>query len=573
MFRPEHPNPQFVRKEWLNLNGEWEFEIDGGKNGVAKKFYERTSFDGRINVPFCPESELSGIGNKDFMPAVWYRKTFELPDYKKSKRTVIHFGAVDYFTMLYINGKSVGTHTGGYDAFEFDITDFVNAGENVITLYVEDDIGNPNQPNGKQSVLYESHGCYYTRTTGIWQTVWLEFVPNEYINAVKFVSDISNCSVYVEAQVCGNAQLNAQVFYENGCVGTASAFPSGGTVMLNIPLSSLHLWEIGNGRLYDVKLSYGDDEVESYFGMRSIGFSDGKFLLNGKPVFQRLVLDQGFYPDGIYTAPDEALFERDIKLALDMGFNGARLHQKVFESRCLYYCDKMGYIVWSEFPNWGIDYSDAVSIYGILNQWVRTVKAQINHPSIITWCPFNETWDYKYRRQDNRLIETVYRITKMLDPTRPCVDTSGNYHTVTDIFDVHDYNQDPKKFKADYDKLMTENILTDRFSDRQHYSGEPVMISEYGGIQWDFDNVGVGWGYGVPESEQEFYERYEKLTKAILQNDKIFGFCYTQLYDVEQERNGLYTYDRRVKFDADLIKRINQSTAAVEKTEGGKKLC
>lgn len=570
MFRPEHPNPQFMREDWLNLNGEWEFEIDSGKNGVAKKFYQRDSLNSKIIVPFCPESELSGIGNKDFMPAVWYRRTFNLSDDKEGKRTLIHFDAVDYSATLYINGVSVGTHTGGYDAFEFDITDFIHIGENVITLYVEDEISNPEHPNGKQSALYESHGCYYTRTTGIWQTVWLEFVAEERIKSVKFVTDINAPSVFVEAQVCGQKELFAEVFYDGETVGKAKGYPSGGTVMLNIPLSSLHLWEIGNGRLYDIRLTYGEDEVESYFGMRSVGLLNGKFLLNGKPVFQRLVLDQGFYPDGIYTAPDESLFKRDIKLALDMGFNGARLHQKVFDSRCLYYCDKMGYIVWSEFPNWGIDYSNSNSIYGILNQWVRTVKVQINHPSIITWCPFNETWDYEHRRQDNRLIETVYRITKLIDPTRPCVDTSGNYHTVTDIFDVHDYNQNPEEFKADYDKLMTENTLTDRFSDRQHYSGEPVMISEYGGIQWDYDNIGVGWGYGVPENEEEFYERYEKLTKAILDNDKIFGFCYTQLYDVEQERNGLYTYDRRIKFSAERIRKINQSAAAVEiKNEKG----
>jgi len=289
-------------------------------------------------------------------------------------------------------------------------------------------------------------------------------------------------------------------------------------------------------------------------------------LINGKSVFQRLVLDQGFYADGIYTAPSDEALEKDIRLSLAVGFNGARLHQKVFEPRFLYHCDRLGYIVWGEFGNWGLDYSRDGALEAMLPQWCESVARDFNHPAIVGWCPFNETWDRDGRKQNDELLRIIYRVTKQLDETRPCIDTSGNFHVETDIFDVHDYEQKVEIFKGNYDRLMTEGVLFEHFPDRQEYDGKkPAFVSEYGGIQWSLGSRGDAWGYGnAPKSEQEFIDRYKGLTDALLDNERMFGFCYTQLYDIEQEINGLYTYERVPKFDVAQFKRACEKKAAVE---------
>lgn len=456
IYRTEHPKPQFMRENWLNLNGEWQFEIDGGNSGKERKIYKNDIvFSQKINVPFCPESKLSGIENVDFMQSVWYKRSFNIEKEQLNGRIILHFGAVDYFATVYINGEECGTHKGGYVSFSFDITEYVN--------------------------------------------------------------------------------------------------------------SEKHLWEVGNGRLYDLVLTYGEDTVKSYFGLRSVKIEGNKFLINGKSVFQRLILDQGFYPDGIYTAPSDNELIADIERSLAMGFNGARLHEKVFEERFLYHCDRLGYIVWGEYPNWGLDHSYADSIYGILPEWLEEVDRDFNHPAIIGWCPFNETWDKNGRKQFDPLLSTVYKATKSADPTRPCIDTSGNFHVLTDVYDLHDYEQNPVEFKKHYEPLGKTNELEfgTAFKDRQHYDGKmPFFVSEYGGIGWNVEN---GWGYGkAPKTEEEFLQRLEGLTDVLLENKNIFGLCYTQLTDVEQEQNGLYTYDRRPKFPPEKIHKIFSKKAAIE---------
>lgn len=566
--RAEHPNPQFERKNWTNLNGEWEFEIDYGKSGIERKFYERDSLDSKIIVPFCPESELSGVGHKDFMAAVWYRRIFPITKQQLSGRVILHFGAVDYEAVVYVNQKEVGRHCGGYTSFSFDITDFVAEGENVLTVCAIDDVRNPYQPRGKQSEMYYSHECDYTRTTGIWQTVWLEYIPQNYIKNVWFYPDADNCKVTVKVDLQGGGTLEVFTAYQGKETGKASVVSKGGTVWLELPLTEKYLWECGNGRLYDVTLNFGEDEVKSYFGLRNIRFGGMKFLLNDKPVFQRLVLDQGFYPDGIYTAPTEEALIRDIELSLAAGFNGARLHEKVFEPRFLYHCDRMGYMVWGEYANWGFDHTDIDGLSVFLKEWSEVVTRDFNHPAIVCWCPFNETWDLNGRQQENRIIESVYRETKVLDSTRPCVDTSGHFHVITDIFDIHDYDQNPETFSARYCKLEQEGVceyFDTRMDGRMDYNGEPICLSEYGGIQWDESKISNGWGYGnAPKTKEEFLLRLKGLTDALLDNGSIFGFCYTQLYDVEQEVNGLYTYERKPKFDSNDLYRIFRRKAKVE---------
>ncbi len=562
--RPEHPNPQFERKNWRNLNGIWEFEVDKSNWGAERGFIEQEHFSQTILVPFCPESPLSGVGITDFMEAVWYKRRFELSEAEQSGSVLLHFGAADYECTAYVNGQEAGTHRGGYASFAFDITAAVRTGENTVTVRAVDRTRSGLQPTGKQSEQAASHGCFYTRTTGIWQTVWLEFVPKKRLNRIRLTPNEKACSVMIEAYPNAAGSLRAECFYKGRPVGSRTVELDAGGGAFELPLSEKHLWEAGNGRLYDLKLTFEEDEVFSYFGLRSICFDGMRFLLNGRSVFQRLVLDQGFYPDGIYTAPDEQALRRDILLSQAMGFNGARLHEKVFEPRFLYHCDKEGYLVWGEYPNWGLDHTQKEAVYAILPEWLEAVERDYNHPSIIGWCPFNETWDVGGRKQSDDVIRLVYEVTKAADPTRPCIDTSGNYHVKTDIFDVHDYEQDPKRFKSHYERLADEGRIDDPHESRQTYRGEPIFISEYGGILWTDRND--GWGYGSgPQSREEFLERFRALADALLDNRAVFGLCYTQLYDVEQEQNGLYTYERVPKFSPEIISAILSKPAASEK--------
>ncbi len=563
--RPEHPNPQLQRQNWLNLNGWWEFETDKSKSGLDRKLQEAKQLSGKILVPFCPESDLSGVGEKDFMEMVWYRRSFVIPEGWQSGRVFLHFGAVDYHARVFVNGQKAGEHKGGYASFCLDITDLLTAGENAVTLCAEDNQRSGRQPRGKQSYLFYSQGCEYTRTTGIWQTVWLEYRPQSHIASVRYYPDPENGQLHVEARITGKEQLTVEAFFEGRAVGSASAMASGNTVHITVPLSEIHLWEVGQGRLYDLVLTYGEDRVESYFGLRSIRFDGVKFLLNGKALFQRLVLDQGFYPDGIYTAPTDEALIKDILLSQAVGFNGARLHEKIFEARFLYHADRLGYLVWGEHANWGLDIHDPMALHALLPEWTEAVERDFNHPAIVGWCPYNETWDYCGTQQLDSNLEIVYRVTKALDPTRPCIDTSGNFHTVTDIFDTHEYEQDVEKFTAQYSRHNADKGLPSRYPDRQTYTpGMPYFVSEFGGARWSSkeDNA---WGYGnAPRTKEEFLERLRGLTGVLLDNPNHFGFCYTQLYDVEQEQNGLYTYDRQEKFPAEVLREIIGRSAAIE---------
>ena len=582
--RAEHPNPQWERETWKNLNGPWEFEFDFGCSAVERRLWEKKRFDREILVPFCPESRLSGIGYTDFINGVAYRRNFELSQEELSGRVLLHFGAVDYEASVYVNGTLVGSHKGGYTSFCFDITKHVAPGPNTLFVAVKDDVRSGLQPKGKQAHLYASSGCDYTRTTGIWQTVWLEFVPERRIQSAKYYPDPANGKVTVTGLVQGQGTLQLTALWEDKPVGEAALSVEDGFFTVQLDLSETHLWEPGKGGLYTLLLSFGEDRVKSYFGLRTAKFQGRKFLLNGKSLFQRFVLDQGFYPDGIYTAPTEEDLVKDIQLSFAAGFNGARLHEKVFEARFLYHCDRLGYLVWGEYPNWGLDHAHPLSTETYLNQWSEAVERDFNHPAIIGWCPFNETWGYREEREKNALLTSLYKLTKRLDPTRPCIDSSGNYRVLSEVYDIHDYDQDTQSFQARWDGLTDRiretggvipaedpffNSAPEGPSGRapffnQPYDNQPIFVSEYGGIRWPDDTV-EGWGYGnAPATPEEFFARYKGLTEALLNNPEIFGFCYTQLYDVEQEVNGLYTYGRAQKFDISLIQKINQQKAAIE---------
>ncbi|MBE6800201.1 MAG: beta-galactosidase [Ruminococcaceae bacterium] len=569
--RNEHPNPNFKRNDYIILNGQWDFEFDFGDSGKERKLFDvDAKFSKKINVPFCPESELSGIGYKDFMAAVWYKRTVEITEEQLKGKAFIVFGAVDFHASVYINGELAGEHFGGYTSFRIDATKFLKVGENTITVCAQDDTRSPLQARGKQSELVYSHDCDYTRTTGIWQTVYMEFCPESYIKSVKYYPNITDGTLTIHAELVGNGTFEARAFWDGKEVGSASTDTLGQTVTLTLNLSEKHFWEVGKGGLYSLNLSFGGDEVSSYFGLREVKLTDKAININGKPVFQRLVLDQGFYPDGIYTAPSAEALKNDILLSMEVGFNGARLHQKIFEPLFLHYCDELGYIVWGEHGNWGADHTNFESLRYFLLEIEEEIERDFNHPALIGWCPYNETWDINGRKQDDDILRIVYRTVKNLDKTRPCIDTSGNFHVETDIFDVHDYDQDCDLFRSHYEDLTNKNILFDHQAHKQTWKGEPVFMSEYGGIrvelkEFEENDSKKAWGYGnAATSLEEFYARYDGLTTALIDCPKMIGFCYTQLTDVEQELNGIFRYDRTKKFDSEILYKINTKKAAIE---------
>ena len=567
--RPEYPTPQFERENWINLNGQWDFKIDNEKCGEAKKYYDLDGFEGKITVPFCPESKLSGVGNTDFMYCVWYKRKVTLPSnwLTNGKKTFLNIGACDYEAIVYVNGNKAGTHFGGYTPIKIDITPWLSEGENDITICAKDDPQDNSIPSGKQCERFNSYGCLYTRTTGIWQTVWLENTPNAYIKSVKMTPSLKNGNVFIEAKTenADGLELSAVVSFKGKEICRASGTVIWRKAQLMLNIDEIHPWDMENPNLYDIIFTLGEDTVKSYFGLRDIVLQDNKTYINGKAVFQRLILDQGFYPDGIYTAPSEEELIADIKRSLDMGFNGARLHQKVFEPRFLYHCDRMGYLVWDEHANWGLATNTDLPYKSFLHEWMEILERDYNHPAIIGWCPLNETGG----GINERFVRLLHKITMEYDPTRIFIDNSGWCHVegTFDMYDVHDYGMTAEKYlpliegkEVECVKVWGGNFQKSDYTTRN----DICFVSEFGGIRIQTAN-GQGWGYGeASKNVQAFVDRYKMLVDALLDNPKITAFCYTQLTDVEQEQNGLYTYDRVPKVNPELIKPITSRKSVIE---------
>ena len=450
--RPEYPRPQLVRQQWQNLNGRWQFEFDSSLSGLARGLAGADSLAGEIIVPFCPESALSGIGDVDFHAGAWYRRTVDIPPDWEQGRVLLHVGACDHDAMVWVNGELAGTHSGGYTPFTMDVSALLRRGENTIVVHAQDDTRSPWVLSGKQCPDYYSRRCHYTRTTGIWQTVWLEPVPDTYIESLRLTPLVETGQLLIEATLGGCPQrgmLQAAALLTGDAIASGAARFEGRHVVLVLNVPDAQTWSTTRPTLYDLDLvlepaSGSPDAVRSYFGMRSVSISDRAILLNGQPLFQRLVLDQGYYPEGIYTAPDDEALRNDIVISQGLGFNGARLHQKLFEPRFLYWADRLGYLVWDEFPNWGLNVSEPRALEVFLPQWIEAVQRDYSHPSVVGWCPFNET----QVDQDPGVLRGVYRATKATDRTRPVIDTSGYQHVETDIYDVHDYDQNPSSFAA-----------------------------------------------------------------------------------------------------------------------------
>ena len=580
--RPEHPRPQFRRSGWINLNGAWTCRSEPVRPGQLqpdkhREMAARGGFESPITVPFCPESPLSGVGDREFIGVIWYHRVIEVPAAWAGRRVLLHFGAVFYRAEIYVDGAYAGQHVGGSVSFAVDVTRFVEPGaSHHLMVAVSNDLWSGAQPIGKQSRQYRSYGCHYTRTTGIWQTVWMEAVDPCGLAEVRIVADIEAGRFLVTPAFHGIAagqRFEVRASLDGREVGSAGRAARDG-IPVSLEIADPELWGPESPVLYDLELrvTRGDgaeaDRVSSYAGLRETHIEGNRIFLNGKPRYLRLVLDQGFYPDGIWTAPSDAALRRDIELSLAAGFNGARLHQKVFEERFLYWADRLGYLLWGESPSWGLDHLDeGAPRRNFLAEWREIVRRDRNHPSIIAWTPFNETWDIRDPRAHQRIHEDAYAVCKSMDPTRPVNDASGYVHHVTDLYTVHDYEQDPAKLGEQLAPQPGRGVFRNHPDLDAAYEGQPYLIDEFGGIKWDPATQAdatsgegqnpVSWGYGeAPASLEEFYRRLEGLVRAVTAHDHICGWCYTQLTDVEQERNGIYCYDRTEKFDMERMRRI-----------------
>lgn len=585
--RAEYPRPQFERNAWINLNGEWTYSFDFGGSGLEREWFKSTGFDQKIIVPFCPESKLSGVEYKDFINHMWYHRTISIPQDWANKQVLLNFGAVYYKSEIYIDGVFAARHFGGTSSFQVDITPYVKAGQtHNLVVYVESDVRSTHQPSGKQNLQFASYGCNYTRTTGIWQTVWLEAVHPEGLQSVQMIPDIDQQQLIIRPRFYKELGGKLEVtLKDNGKVVSKETVAANSLSTVILPVKKMKTWSPENPFLYDVELRVIDkagnvvDEVKSYAGMRKVHIEGKKIYLNNQPYYQRLVLDQGFYPDGIWTAPSDEALKKDIQLSMEAGFNGARLHQKVFEERFYYWADKLGYLTWGEASSWGMDCNDIETARNFITEWTEIVERDRNHPSILIWTPTNEEF-WPDRVQYPRLMQDLYKLTKAIDPTRPFHGTSGGSHIATDIWTVHNYEQDPAKLKdLLYNdgklmeapkweiQLMPKNIgynglkYTDQYTFPQYKHDMPYLIDEFGGIKWNPSQQmesaqNTSWGYGEPpHSLEEFYARLEGLVNTVLSlSDHVWGYCYTQLTDVEQEQNGIYYYDRSPKFD---MKRIH----------------
>ncbi len=587
--RPEHPRPDFWRPDWLNLNGLWDFEIDAGDSGLERGLVT-APLSGRILVPFAPESSRSGVGNTDFLNAVWYRRTVTVPPEWAGKRLLLHFGAVDYDTTVWVDGAEIGRHRGGFASFSLEVPRDAGA-EFALTVRARD-LRDAVQARGKQATWYANTHCHYTRTTGIWQTVWLEAVGDTHISGFRLTPHLDEARIDLVATVDAGRRgdvLVARLHDDTATLDTARVAIGNDLALssaLSVPAAHVRPWSVSDPHLYDVTIAIERDEfeidrVETYTGLRSLAIDGDALLINGEHVFQRLVLDQGYWPDSLMTAPTDDELISDIRRARDVGFNGARLHQKVFESRYLYHADRLGFLVWGEFGDWGVSGQGPAGdnqrpTAAFVAEWLEVLRRDVNHPSIIGWCPLNETHQLKHDRTTDLddVTLAMFLSTKLVDASRPVIDASGYSHRVpmTDVYDSHSYEQDPDSFAAEQAGLAQGTPFVNRHPDGDYsvpYAGQPFFISEFGGIWWDPDSDASGedreksWGYGQRvRSVTEFYERFSALVGVLTSDPHMFGYCYTQLTDVFQETNGLYTYDRRLKFDAITLRAIQSEPPA-----------
>jgi beta-galactosidase/beta-glucuronidase len=577
--RAEVPRPDFVRADWQTLNGRWEFEFDDANRGVAERWYAPAAkrFTKTINVPFAFQSKLSGIGDTSFHDVVWYRRALRLPEAftRAGRRVLLKFGAVDYEADVWVNGEHAGSHRGGNVGFSLDVTDFLKAGESSVVVRAFDPSTDRTLPRGKQYWEPKSEAIWYTRTSGIWQPVWVESTDATYVERLRVTPDIDNSQVSVEAvlnRLAPDAKLRTTVRLNGKLQAQSDVSCTSARPVAVHKLDDQRLWAPWEPTLYDltVELVGADgrvlDHVESYFGQRKVSTHEGRVYLNNYPYFLRLVLDQGYWPESLLTPPSDEAMQFDIKTSKAMGFNGARKHQKVEDPRWLYWADKLGYFVWGEMAN-AQDYSD-LYVARFTDEWQQIVARDFNHPSIIVWVPINESWGVPgifTNRVEQEHAKSLYFMLRSIDPTRLVVDNDGWEHTdATDLFTLHDYARTGEELAARYKILETDTSRIprngrDALAVGYRYNGSPLVLTEFGGIAY---RVGAPaaqneWGYsGIEPTKEAMLKRLDGLVKAIVENKTWAGFCYTQLTDVEQEINGLMTYDRKPKAAPEEFQKI-----------------
>ena len=583
----DYPRPQFVRADWENLNGSWDFDFDDENAGEKEKWYQEFKGDKKINVPFTYETKLSGIQDETRHDFIWYHRTINVDGVKlENNRYILHFEGSDFITKVWVNGAYAGSHRGGYARCSFDVTNLVHDGENELTVKVEDPY-DPQQPRGKQRWIKENFGCWYIQTTGIWKTVWSEYVPKIGLASVKMTPDLQNAALKLEYEVDAAEEVlgedlivTASVSFKGVPVAKQSVMANQkhvGTTMNVSYYGSIGLewgvctWTPSQPDLYDIDFTViykGEavDEIGSYFAMREIRIDGPNILLNGHPLYQRLILDQGYWRDSHLTAPSEEALIEDIDKIHALGYNGLRKHQKIEDERFLYWCDVKGMLVWSEMAA-AYQYSD-YAVEEFAKEWMEIVRQNYNHPCIITWTPINESWgvsQVETRRVEQHFTEAVYHLTKSFDMMRPVIVNDGWEHTISDIITLHDYEEVGdtlyKRYTEYKDQIMTTEVYhssaKSAFANGYEYKGQPMIISEYGGIA--FNNDDSGWGYGNKvNTKEDFIRRFDDITTAVKKIPYCCGFCYTQVSDVQQEINGLMDIDRNFKVEPEVIKEINE---------------
>ena len=565
-----YPRPQLQRESWFSLNGPWDFALDPE---ARWRHPREVSWDARIKVPFSPEAPASGIGNTGFFRACWYRRVCELPPQGPDRRWLLHFGAVDWHAAVWINGVYVGTHEGGYAPFEFDVTNVARDGTCEIIVRAEDDPHDLAKPRGKQDWQLEPHSIWYPRTTGIWQSVWLESVPATRIARVAFTPHLARWEITVEAWLDGEQRHDLRLAVKLRSGDTVLAADTylvvSGEVHRGIALSDPGiddsrnelLWSPHAPNLIDVQLElWGErgeliDRVHSYTALRSAAVQGDRFVLNGRPYLLRMVLDQGYWPDGGLTAPDDRALRKDVELAKAMGFNGVRKHQKIEDPRYLYWADRLGLAVWEEMPSAYRFTPRAVE--RLSREWPAIIERDYSHPCIVSWVPINESWgvpNLPDNPRERHYVQALYHLTRTLDPTRPVIGNDGWESVATDIIGIHDYDDQPERIARRYHahEVLPRLFKRERPGGRvlvlegDRHSEQPLMLTEFGGIALARGQAGT-WGYSVSNTAQEFARKYSEILAVVRQLALLSGFCYTQFSDTYQEANGLLYADRTPK--------------------------
>jgi len=578
-----YPRPQLVRDRWQDLCGQWDFAFDDDDLGLREGWSTgAASFDRRITVPYPPESRLSGVHDTAPHAVVWYRLRVALDRPTQGERLLLHFGAVDHSATVWLNGDLLGSHEGGHTPFSFDITESLAEGEQVLVVRAEDHADDVTQPRGKQDWLEEPHGIWYHRTTGIWQPVWTEVVPQAWVDELHWTPDVVGARVRVEATLSrlpatgGSLRVRLSLGEELLAEQEVRLLDRHATFDVALPAArhGQHLdrllWSPSNPNLVDAVVELVEDgravdTVRSYFGFRSVGVEDGRFLLNGQPCFLRLALEQGYWPESHLAAPSAEALRREAELVKELGFNGIRIHQKVEDPRFLAWCDRLGLLVWGEMPS-AFEFAPR-AVERVTREWLEVVRRDRSHPCVVTWVPLNESWgvwDIGEVAEQRHDATALYHLTKALDGTRPVISNDGWEHTESDIWGVHDYAAHGASLAARYDgRESVRRVLSDRRPGPRRVvlgdpvdRGQPVVLTEFGGLS-HAPSEGEKWfGYATVGSAEELEDRLRELVRAILDSSELAGFCYTQLTDTEQERNGLLTDDRRPKLPTEVIRGI-----------------